>query len=73
MSRAAIDIDGLNDEEKLELIESLWNSLSSNPSNIPLTEAQKKMLDERIAAMDAGDLETIPWQEVRARITKNLS
>ena len=73
MSRPAIDIDRLNVEEKLELIETLWNSLSSNPSNIPVTEAQKKMLDERIAEIDAGDVETIPWEEVKARVFKDLS
>jgi len=71
MSRPAIDIDHLNVEEKLELIETLWESLASDPSNIPVTEAQKKLLDERIAEIDAGDVETIPWEEVKARIFKD--
>ena len=73
MSRPAIDVDDLNVEEKLELIETLWESLASDPSNIPVTEAQKKMLDERIAEIDAGDVETIPWEEVKARVFKDLS
>ena len=73
MSRPAIDIDNLNVEEKLELIETLWESLAADPSNIPVTEAQKKILDERIAEIDAGDVETIPWDEVKARVFKDLS
>jgi len=39
MSRPAIEIDTLNVEERLELIESLWESLTVDPSNIPITEA----------------------------------
>ena len=38
----------LSPEDKLELIELLWDDLSENPDNIPLTEAQKKELDYRL-------------------------
>jgi len=73
MSRPAIDIDHLNAEQKLELIEVLWESLVADPSSIPITDAQKEMLDRRIAELESGDAETIPWEEVRARIQKELS
>ena len=72
MSRSAINIEHLNVEEKLELIETIWESLASDPSAIPVTEAQKRMLDERLAEIDAGDVNTIPWEEVKARIQKEL-
>ncbi len=73
MSRPAIDIDHLNAEEKLELIEVLWESLVADPTSIPVTDAQKEMLDRRIAELESGNAETIPWEEVRARIQKELS
>lgn len=72
MSRPAIKIDGLNVEERLELIESLWESLIVDPSNVPITEAQKRMLDERLDEIEAGDDGGAPWEEVRARILKRL-
>lgn len=73
MSRPAIEIDNLNVEERLELIESLWESLVVDPSNIPVTDAQKQMLDERLDEIDAGDDAGIPWEDVKARIKKRLS
>jgi putative addiction module component (TIGR02574 family) len=73
MSRSAIEIDNLNVEERLELIESLWESLIVDPSNIPITDAQKRMLDERLDEIAAGDDAGTPWEEVRARLQKRLS
>jgi putative addiction module component (TIGR02574 family) len=73
MSRPAIEIDSLNVAERLELIESLWESLVVDPSNIPVTDAQKQMLDERLDEIDAGDDAGIPWEDVKARIQKRLS
>ncbi len=73
MSRPAIRIDNLNVEERLELIESLWESLVEDPSKIPVTDAQKRMLDERLDEIDAGDDAGIPWEELKARIKKRLS
>ncbi len=72
MSRPAIKIDKLNVEERLELIESLWESLVVDPSNIPVTDAQKKMLDERLDEIDAGEDAGIPWESLKARIKKRL-
>jgi len=73
MSRPAIEIDNLSAEERLELIESLWESLIQNPSSIPVTDAQKRILDDRLDEIEAGDDTGIPWEEVKARITKQLS
>jgi len=73
MSRPAIEIDNLNVKERLELIESLWESLIVNPSNVPVTDAQKQMLDERLDEIEAGDDAGSPWEEVKARILKRLS
>ena len=73
MSRPAIEIANLNIAERLELIESLWESLVTDPSNIPVTDAQKRILDERLDAIAAGDDAGIPWEVVKARILKRLS
>jgi putative addiction module component (TIGR02574 family) len=73
MSRPAIEIDNLSAEERLELIESLWESLIHDPSSIPVTAAQRRILDERLDEIEAGDDTGIPWEEVKARITKQLS
>lgn len=73
MSRPAIEIENLNVEERLALLQSLWESLIVDPSNIPVTDAQKQLLDERFDAIEVGDDAGTPWEEVKARILKRLS
>jgi putative addiction module component (TIGR02574 family) len=60
----------LSPGERLELVEVLWESLE--PASIPVTEAQKRVLDERIAADDAEPDSGSSWSGVRERIEKAL-
>jgi putative addiction module component (TIGR02574 family) len=50
------------------LIEDLWESLSSNPDALALTDAQREELDQRIDDMDQDETPGIPWQDVLKRI-----
>ena len=43
-----IDITNLSAEERLRLLEELWDSLSATPEAIPLTNAQREELDRRL-------------------------
>ena len=72
MSEHQIDIDSLDTEQRLRLIERLWDSLSAKPESIPLTEEQKAELDRRLDEIDAGDTEGIPWDEVMRRVQARL-
>jgi putative addiction module component (TIGR02574 family) len=49
---AAIDIGALTVEQRLELLDEIWESLSQEPDAIPLTEAQREELDRRIEEFD---------------------
>jgi putative addiction module component (TIGR02574 family) len=68
MSSPAIDIQKMSPEERLRLIEALWDSLRGSPETIPLTEAQREELDRRLDELDRGATETIPWEEVKQRL-----
>ena len=67
-----LQIEKLSSEERLRLIEQLWESLRATPEAIPLTDAQRAELDRRLDELDGGDVEGIPWNEVLRRI-KNRS
>lgn len=67
-----LQIEKLSTEERLRLIEQLWESLRVSPEAIPLTDAQRAELDRRLDELDRGDVEGIPWNEVLRRI-KNRS
>ena len=62
MARTALDIDTLTPEERLDLIERLWDSLSDD--DVPLTDAQREELDRRLDALDREGPVGIPWEQV---------
>ena len=65
---ATIDIASLSFEERLRLLDELWESLSQTPEAIPLTEAQREELDRRLNELDREGPVGIPWNEVLRRI-----
>ena len=72
MAKLEIDINKLSPEERLALIEELWDSLSADPANIPLVEAQAEELDRRLEDMNNDSSPGIPWDTVRARIRNRM-
>ena len=58
-------------EEKLRLVELLWESLSATPSGIPLGDAHRAAIDEALAEhrQNPGDVLTFDQvvSEVRSR------
>ena len=63
-----IDIANLSAEERLRLLEELWDSLSATPEAVPLTNAQREELDRRLDELDRDGPVGIPWEEVLRRI-----
>jgi putative addiction module component (TIGR02574 family) len=72
MARPAIDIDKLGVNERLDLIEAIWDSLSSDPDQIPVPDSHKAKLDKRLDEIDAGDDAGIPWDEVLYRVRNRM-
>jgi len=55
-------------EERLRLVEALWDSLAKESGAIPLTDAQRRELDRRLEDYRRDPDAGAPWQEVRQRI-----
>jgi putative addiction module component (TIGR02574 family) len=64
----SIEIGKLTTDERLQLIEQLWNSLSETPDAVPLTDAQREELDRRLDELDREGPGGIPWAEIYQRI-----
>ncbi|MDE2059798.1 MAG: addiction module protein [candidate division NC10 bacterium] len=60
MRTPAIDIEKLSSEERLRLIEDLWESLHMRPDAAPPIRAQRDGLDRHLDELDRGDTETVP-------------
>jgi putative addiction module component (TIGR02574 family) len=62
------DFAALSADERLELVEAFWDNFTNEDDLPPLTEAQKRELDRRLAAHEASPGDAIPWEEVKARL-----
>lgn len=68
---ATIDIASLSLEERLRLLDELWESLSRTPEAIPLTNAQREELDRRLDELEQDGPVGIPWEEVLRRLRRH--
>jgi putative addiction module component (TIGR02574 family) len=64
MAKRAPDLSNLTVEEKLQLIEDLWDSVADDPQAMALTEAQAEELDRRLEAYRQDGDPGRPWREV---------
>lgn len=63
-----MDIDHLTTEERLDLIERLWDSLGAAASTIPLTSPQRDELNRRLDDLDREGPTGTAWDEAVRRI-----
>ncbi len=61
----------LSPSERLELIETLWDTLSDE--DIPVTPEERALLDARLADLEANPQDQSPWPEVKARLEQRRS
>jgi len=66
MTDLAPELARLSPRQRLDLIESLWESLDEK--DVPVTDAQRAELDRRIVGFDQDAAESIPWDQLRAEL-----
>ena len=52
--------------ERIELVEQIWDSIADTPGQPELTDAQKAELRRRALNHAADPASAIPWDEVKA-------
>jgi putative addiction module component (TIGR02574 family) len=68
MTRPALNVLDMTPEERLTLIEELWESLSKDAETVPLTSAQREELDRRLDDLERSGPAGIPWDDVVQQI-----
>ena len=66
------DVLKLTPEERLTLVEEIWDSIAAVPEAIQLTDAQRRELDVRLAEHRPMTDTVSPWREVAARVRQHL-
>lgn len=71
-SLKSLGIDRLSVEERITLVEEIWDSIALDSAALPLTDAQRAELDRRLAEHEANPDDVVPWEDVKASIGQLL-
>ena len=69
----SLGIDRLPIDERLALLEDLWDSIAADSAALPLTESQRIELQKRIEEDDANPDDVVPWEQVKASTLARLA
>lgn len=72
VSLKSLGIDRLSVEERLALVEELWDSIAESSANAPLSDTQRDELDRRLAEHKAHPEDVVSWEEVKDSISSRL-
>lgn len=56
--------------ERIQVAQDLWDSVTEAPDALLLTDAQRAVLDERLAAYKTDPQAGSPWETVRERVRR---
>jgi putative addiction module component (TIGR02574 family) len=65
--------DDLTPEEKVSYVGALWDRIVDDQSRLPISEAQRDLLRERLAAHEADPDAARPRSEVRRDVELTLA
>jgi putative addiction module component (TIGR02574 family) len=68
----SLGIDRLSIEERLALVEEIWDSIAADSAAVSLTEAQRAELQKRIEEDDAHPDDLTSWEQVKASTLSRL-
>jgi putative addiction module component (TIGR02574 family) len=71
MSAAVLDeILKMSVEDRIRLVEEIWETVSSDPGALPVTDAQKQELDRRLDDLDRNPESGRTWEEFRSELER---
>jgi putative addiction module component (TIGR02574 family) len=62
----------LSPQDRLRIADALWESTPDESADFPLSDDQRRELERRFTDYEANPNEGSDWQEVLARIEKQL-
>ena len=62
----------LSSDEKIRLVQELWDEIAEEVSRRPLSESQRRLLDERLADEEQNPDDDEPWTKAKFDILRDL-
>lgn len=72
ISATLAEIKRLSVDDRLHLVQEIWDSISLEPEQLELTKAQEQELSRRLADYKENPNAGISWDEVKARALEKL-
>jgi putative addiction module component (TIGR02574 family) len=72
ISATLAEIKTLSVDDRLHLVQEIWDSISLEPEQLELTEAQEQELSRRLADYKENPNTGISWDEVKAQALERL-
>jgi putative addiction module component (TIGR02574 family) len=67
-----LGIDRLTREQRIVLVQEIWDTIATEPYAPLLSEAQRHELERRVAEDNANPDDVIPWEDVKAEALSRL-
>ena len=68
----SLGIDRLGIEERIALVEEIWDSIAADSAAVPLTTSQRDELDRRLVDHVANPDDVVSWDDVKASLDERL-
>ena len=62
----------LSANDRVEYLQDLWDYIADSPDQVPVPDAHKQVLDDRLAAYKAEPNLGKPWEQIRDNILNKL-
>ena len=62
----------LSSDDKIRLVQEFWDEIAEEVAHMPLTESQKRLLDERLADEERNPDDVEPWTKAKDDILRDL-
>jgi putative addiction module component (TIGR02574 family) len=72
IAAALAEIKALSVDERLEIMDAIWESIAAEPESVELSEAQAAEIDRRMAIYLTDPTKVVSWDDLEARIQKRL-
>jgi putative addiction module component (TIGR02574 family) len=71
-SSALSAINAMSIDDRIRLVEAIWDGIASERPHPELSDDQKRELDRRLAAHEAAPDDVVPWEQVKAEAQGRL-
>ena len=65
MTTTLAEISSLSVDDRIKLVQAIWDTIAADQTHPDLTEAQKKDLNRRVAELDDSPDQVLTWEEIK--------